>query len=59
MLTHVCGNTCDPVSILYLPVFFKLQVLLTEKNSRRFTCCVRFLVGKTQHISHMLCVGVA
>ena len=27
MLTHECVSTCDPVSILYLPVFSKLQVL--------------------------------
>ena len=30
VLTHGCGNTCDPVSILYLPVFSKLRVLLRE-----------------------------
>ena len=30
VLTHGCGNTCDPVSILYLPVFSKLQVLLPK-----------------------------
>ena len=25
MLTHGCGNTCDPVSIPYLPVFLNCK----------------------------------
>ena len=32
MLTHACGNTCDPVSILYLPVFSSCKCYCVRKK---------------------------
>ena len=40
MLTHRCGNTCYPVSTLYLTVFYKMKVLLPEgKNEQIDLLC--------------------
>ena len=38
MLTHGCGNSCDPVSIYIFP---NCKVLLIKGGGSRLTCCVR------------------
>ena len=46
MLTHGWGNTCNPISILYIPFYLKLQVLLYEEGNYQVELLCKVLVDK-------------